>query len=100
MAVTSEQMLVNAKKRLEEAQQDKKQLKEELADLENELKVEERVQIELKKTNEELAEDQKYIIIAVESEIAMQTNKIFENEKDIHLLVKKCEVLQRDTWDF
>jgi len=101
MPISSKQMLEDSKKCLEAKQKELDQLKEKLIDAENELKVEEVVKIELEEKKDELTEDQKYIVMAIiENEIPVLKNQIEEAEKDIKLLVHKCSVLDRSTWNF
>jgi len=100
MILTSKEMLESVKKQVEDARKDLQKQKDELENLENQLKVEERILIELKEKKNELVEVQEPIVIAVQGEIAMQKDKINELEMDIKLLAKKSEVLSRNTWNF
>ena len=99
MIQTSKEMCKNAQKQLKKADEKLEKEKDELADLENQLKVEERILTELREKKDALKEDQKYIVIAVQSEIIMEKNRIAELETNVKLSAKKCEVLSRD-WDF
>ncbi|MEK7142773.1 MAG: hypothetical protein AAB785_01050 [Patescibacteria group bacterium] len=100
MAQTSKEMFENVKSQTDKAHENLKKEKDDLENLENQLKVEEKIFIEFQEKKDELAETQKYIVEAVQGEIMTQKNKILELETDIKLLAKKCEVLSRDTWNF
>lgn len=100
MPQTSKEMFENVKNRIENAHRCLKELKDELENLENQLKVEEIIFTELKEKKDELAEIQEGVVMAVQGEIVIQKNKIDELETDIKLLAKKSEVLSRDTWNF
>ncbi|HLC38690.1 MAG TPA: hypothetical protein VJJ80_00970 [Patescibacteria group bacterium] len=100
MILASKEILENVKKQANCFREDLEKEKDELENLENQFKVEERILVELEEKNDELAETQKYIVLAVKDEIEIQKNKIVELETDLKLLCKKHEVLNRDTWNF
>ena len=97
--MTSKEMLENAKKMIKKDHIDLKKQKEELDDLENQLKVEKKVLEELK-DDKDLSLFQQGVIDGVQSEIEMQKEKISVTESEIKTLAKKIEVLKRDTWMF
>ncbi len=100
MPQTSKEMLQEVDDRIANTRAESKQQKEVLENLENQLKVEERMFIELGEKKDELAENQKYIVMAVRDEIEFQKGKLDELETDLKLLYKKHEVLSRPTWNF
>ncbi|TSC93286.1 MAG: hypothetical protein Athens101428_704, partial [Candidatus Berkelbacteria bacterium Athens1014_28] len=73
--------------------------KEGLENLNNQLKVDDMMFIELEAKKDELAEEQKYVVLAIKGEIMLQNNNISELEVGLKLLYKKHEILKRD-WDF
>ena len=92
-------MLKTVEENVDQLRKDLKNEKEELENLQNRLKVENIMHAELESKKESLADEQKYIVMALKDEIALQNNKISELEMDLKLLYKKHEILKRD-WDF
>ena len=99
MVTTSKEMLGSVEKRVDKLRGELETTKEEQKNLTNQLKIEDMVFIELDEKKDDLAQEQKYIVIALKDEIALQGNKISELEIEIKLLCKKHEILKRD-WDF
>jgi len=100
MPQTSKEMFKSIGDRLETTRKELNQGKEELENLENQLKVESKILAVFKEKKDVLVEIQEPIVMAVQGEIMIQKDKINELETDIKLFAKKCEVLQRNTWDF
>lgn len=99
MTKTSEEMLKNVEGAIDKLRDDLKENKEELKNLENRLRVEDIMLAELEAKKNAVADEQKYVVMAIKDEIELQKNKIIGLEVDLRLFFKKHEVLKRD-WDF
>lgn len=99
MIVTAAEMLGSVEKSVSKAREDLKEAKDELENINNRLKVEESMFTDLEAEKDEIAEEQKYIVMAIKDQIMLQNNNISEQKTDLKLLCKKQEILKRG-WDF
>lgn len=94
MANSKQYLIEDTDKKIKEAEEEIKKSKQELEILESKLKVEKKLS-EMKDISEEIKEDVKYSVQAIESMMLMEKNRNVELKKDLKMLESRKQVINK-----
>ena len=100
MITSAEKLLDEVETAVEEVRETIKLTKDDIENLTNRIKVEKQILKELEQENPELHDVQKYVVMALDDELLLESKKLLEQETGLKLLYKKSEVLSRGSWFF